>query len=443
MRLASRKAPPPFELEAGTVVGGYSVEGIMSRHVGPELICDAVGPDDEPVSLVMARIPPADRRSWAEFGRRGRLRARLRHPAVLPVYTVGEFAGRPYLATDAYPDATFSDLVSNEMLQPAEALELLRPVCEALDLAHEQGLVHQSLSTTSLLVEEGGLFLDSFGVVGWPAQPTFESLEYRDTRYASPEELAGAVLEPASNVYSMACVLLEAVSTSERSRITRSYVQLLEPSPVPGDDGQPSGSAFDQVIARGVASNPAQRQRTASELLNEAAAALGVEFRAPEPVKRPPSIQPEDPPAEAARPKRRRAVVAAIATLLALATLAGAVTAAILEPLNGDQEASSAEAPGSSALRRLADRRAELRDSLAAAETPQEQSALAARLATSYRDASREIGSGPVASAARAASAAYTDLAAAAESGDEAAFAEAGGAVDRAEERVMSVTDRQ
>jgi serine/threonine protein kinase, bacterial len=441
MRLASRKAPP-LELEAGTVVGGYSIEGFTGRHVGPELICDAIGPNGESASVVMARIPPADRRTWAELRLRGRLRARLRHPALLPVYALGDFAGRPYMVMDSYSDATFADLIGSAMRRPAEVLELLRPVCEALDLAHEEGLVHQSLSSTSLLVEEGGLFLDSFGVVGWPPQPTFESLGYRDTRYASPEEFAGAVLEPPSNVYSMACLLLESVSTRERSRITRAHVQLLEPSPGAGEEGQPSGSAFDRVIARGVASNPGQRQRTVSELLNEAAAALGVEFRAPAPVKRPPSISLEASPEERARPRRGRAAVAAIATVLALATVGGAVTAAILEPFDDGGDAQSAQSADVSALRRLADRRAELRDGLAAAATPQEQSELAAQLAASYREAARDIGSGPVASAARAASAAYADLAAAAESGDGAAFVEASRAVDGAEERVMSVTAR-
>jgi Protein kinase domain len=435
MRLALGKAPPPLGLDLGAVIHGYSVEGIASRHAGLELVSDAIGPDGEAVSLVVALIPPGDRRGWGEFRRHARLRASLRHPALLPVRAAGELAGRPYLVTDLYPRVTFADLVVGAALKPAEALELLVPVCEALDLAHENGLVHRSLSSTSVLVGDGRLFLDSFGVAGWPARPTIESLDYRDTRYASPEELASWPLERASNIYSLACVLLEAADP-DRSSKTRAYVNLLEPSPPAEEEGELS--AFDEVIARGVARNPNRRQRTASGLLNEAAAALGVALPRSASVTRPPSIRTELALEEPARHGRRRGIAASVAIVLALATLAGAGAAAILKPLDdgGDAQSASSRAP---ALRSLADRRAELRDRLAAATTPQEQTAVAARLAGAYRDAARAIDPDPVAATARTAASAYTELALAAESGDEAAFADASRVVGRAE-RVMSVT---
>ena len=442
MRLALGKAAPPLELEAGTVIHGYGVEGIAGRHVGLELVCDAIDPDGEPVSLVVALIPPSDRHGWAEFRHRARLRASLRHPALLPVRAAGELTGRPYIVTDRYPDLTFADLIGSATLTPAEAFELLVPACEALDLAHEHGMVHQSLSSSSLLVGPGGPLLDSFGVVGWPARPTVESLEHRDSRYASPEELAGRALEPASNIYSLASMLVEAADP-ERSSMTRAYVHLFEPSPLAWEDGERPSSALDRIIARGVASDPARRQLTASGLLNEAAAALGVGLPAPTPAKPPPTLRPEAPREGPVRRGPRRRISAAVAAVLALAALAGGVTATVLRPFDGGGETHAAESSPAPALFRLDNRRTELRDRLAAATTPQEQSALAAGLATSYSDAAQAIGSDSMADAARRAASAYTELAAAAESGDRAAFTDASSVVGSAEQRFMAVATRR
>jgi serine/threonine protein kinase, bacterial len=264
-------------------VDGYVVESLVADRGHTELICDAVGPDGGDATLVVAWRRPADRHSWPRIRRLARTRATLEHEALLPVLAVGEHSGRPYLATDRYPEATFANLLDEAPLSPERVLMLLAPVAEALDLAHASGLVHQSFSGTSLLVDGHMVLLDGFGVVGGPRELTVESAGVHEVRYCTPDELRGEALEPASNVYSLAALLVHALTGApayEGTFVAQAYGHLSEAPPRPSERRAELGVAFDDVIARGLAKDPADRPASASELLAEAATALGVDLPA-------------------------------------------------------------------------------------------------------------------------------------------------------------------
>src|SRR5688572_13857023 len=103
MRLAPRN-PSAVDLEAGSSVDGYLVENFVPRRGAAELIFEAVSPDGGAVTLVMAWNRPPDRHAWQRFRRFARIRATLQHEALLPVRSVGDHGGRPYLAMDRYPE---------------------------------------------------------------------------------------------------------------------------------------------------------------------------------------------------------------------------------------------------------------------------------------------------------------------------------------------------
>jgi serine/threonine protein kinase len=193
MRVSTHK-PPDRDVADGGVVDGYVVESVVAGRGHTELICAAVGPDWGEATLVVACKPPADRHAWPRIRRLARTRATLEHEALLPVLAVGEHAGRPYLATDRYPETTFANLLEEAPLSPERVLMLLAPVAKALDLAHAHGLVHQSFSGSSLLVEGHMVLLDGFGVVGGPRELTVESAGVHEVRYCTPEELRGEAL---------------------------------------------------------------------------------------------------------------------------------------------------------------------------------------------------------------------------------------------------------
>jgi hypothetical protein len=436
MRAIARKPPRPL-LAVGEVVDGYVVEGLVADREHSELICDAVSLDAEAVTLVVAWRRPVDRHAWARFRRLARTRAALEHEALVPVHAVGEHSGRPYLAMDRYPEATFEELLGSAPLPARQVLTLLAPVCDALDLAHANGLVHQSLSDTSLLMEGDSLFLDGFGLAGGPRELSFESVGVHEVRYCPPEELRGEPLEPASNVYSLTSLLVHAITGTtpyHGAPAAQAYGHLVEPPPRPSAHMRRLGSAFDDVVAHGMAKEPGERPASAGELLRGAAAALGVELP-----QRHASEHGQRRPRRRAAVRIRRVRTAAVVAMVIVAAVAGIAAGVVLDPFDGSRASAAGASVDARALARLDDQRTPLRATLATSETPQEQAAAAAELAGAYGRLADVAESPRLASAAQAAERAYEDLGAAAGAGSAEQFAAASDGVTRADARLASI----
>ncbi len=443
MRQAARK-PPAIDLEVGGSVDAYLVADFVPRRGAAELICEAIGPDGDAVNLVMAWSTPPDKQAWASFRELARTRATLHHEALLPVRSVGDHRGRPYLAMDPYPETSFEELLEGAPLPAGQVLPLLAPVCHALDLAHANGLVHQSLSGASLLMDGDAVLLDGFGVAGGSRELTFWSVGVLEARYCSPEELQGAPLGPASNVYSLTALLVHALTGSspyEGAPAGQTFAHMTEPPPRPSEHMPQLGGAFDDVIARGMAKDPAERPASAWELLAEAASALGVDLPA-----RPESRADEEAEVSLPAPVRTGRIPnafprVAVAAALVVVSVAGLAAGVVLDPFDGDGASAAEPNVTARALERLDDQRTALRAELLASETPQEQAATAAELAATYDRAADAADSPQLVSATRAAERAYEELGAAADAGDAGRFAAASDAVARADARLGAVAD--
>ena len=439
MRVIARKPPPPG-LGEGGVVDGYVVKSLVADRGHAELICNAVAPDGEAVTLVVAWRRPSDSHAWSRFTRLARTRAMLEHDALLPVLAVGEHSGQPYLAMGRYPETTFEDLLAEAPLPPRQVLELLAPVCDALDLAHAHGLVHQSLSDTSLLVDDDSMFLDGFGIASGPRELAFESAGVREVRYCPPEKLRGEALEPAGNVYTLASLLLHALTGRppyEGAPAVQAYGHLVEPPPQASAHVPQLGTDFDDVIARGMAKDPAERPASASELLAAAARALGVDLPSRRGLAGVEERGSRRPPAIRMRRISKRAVAAAVI----VAALAGLAAGVVLDPFEGSRASAAGPSAEQRALTRVDDERTALRARLLASETPQEQAETAAELAAAYDRAADAAESPRLASAARAAERAYKELGAAADEGSAERFAAASDAVVRADARLGALAE--
>ena len=192
------------------------------------------------------------------------------------------------------------------------------------------------------------------------------------------------------------------------------------------------GTDFDDVIARGMAKDPAERPASASELLADAAGALGVDLPS-----RPGSVGVEKrgsrrPPAIRMSRTPKQAVAAAVI----VAALAGLAAGLVLDPFEGSRTSAAGPSVEQRALERLDDERTALRARLLASETPQEQASTAAELATRYDRMADAAESPRLASAARAAEIAYEELGSAADAGSAERFAAASDAISRADARL-------
>ena len=99
------------------------------------------------------------------FEREARALARLNHPNIVTVFDFGEVAGQFYLLMEFVDGLTLRQLLQNGKIAPAEALNIVPKICEALQFAHEQGIVHRDIKPENILLDkQGRVKIADFGI---------------------------------------------------------------------------------------------------------------------------------------------------------------------------------------------------------------------------------------------------------------------------------------
>jgi DNA-binding beta-propeller fold protein YncE len=259
------------DFSIGSEVAGYRIDALIARGgMGVVYRATHLGLD-RPVALKVIARELADRAGFRErFLRESRLAARLEHPAVVPVYDSREVEGELIVAMRLVKGGDLRRLLDQEgPLPPRRALDLLAQVADALDAAHGAGIVHRDVKPHNILVEGDRAYLSDFGLAkALDESGAASSASVVGTaQYMSPEQWRGEKIGPAADVYSLGCVLYEAltgIAPFERQ----------EPDTEPE---LPAG--IDAAIRRAVDKDPARRYRSAGELIAAARAAEGSDVR--------------------------------------------------------------------------------------------------------------------------------------------------------------------
>ncbi len=203
------------DLSVGDEVAGYRIDARLARGgMGVVYRATHLGLD-RPVALkVIARELAGDASFRDRFLRESRLAARLDHPAVVPIYDSREVDGELFVAMRLVEGGDLHGLIDREgPLSPDRALALLGQVAEALDAAHAAGIVHRDVKPHNVLVEGDRAYLSDFGLAKSLDDSGASGASVVGTAaYMSPEQWRGEPVGPAGDVYSLGCVLYEAVT---------------------------------------------------------------------------------------------------------------------------------------------------------------------------------------------------------------------------------------
>jgi pimeloyl-ACP methyl ester carboxylesterase len=301
-----RESIGPYELEQELDRGGMGTVHVafdrrLRRRVALKLL---------------PRELTADEHFRTRFLREQRLAASLAHPAIVPIYDAGEVAGRLYLAMRFVDGTDLRRLIASEApLDPSRIVRIVSRVAEALDVAHARGLVHRDVKPANILLDDDGrAYLCDFGLTKEASDvpaATRRAPLVGTIDYVAPEQIRGEEGDGRADVYSLGCVLHEGLTGRPPhggGNETQTLWGHLQEEPVPPSQRRPDLPAgLDDVVARALAKEPADRFSTAGELAAAAREAVGLE------------------PTFAARARRP----ARAAVVLGAALLAAAVAAAV------------------------------------------------------------------------------------------------------------------
>jgi YVTN family beta-propeller protein len=307
-----------FRLEALLGRGGmgavYRAEDLrLGRKVALKLLAPELAEND---------------RFRERFLRESQLAASLDHPNIVPIYAAGETDGQLYLAMRYVEGYDLRQLLAREgRLEPGRALALLEQVADALDAAHERGLIHRDVKPGNVLIAERAgrehCYLADFGLTKQTASIsglTGTGELVGTVAYVSPEQIRGETVDGRADVYALGCVLYECLAGespfARETEVATLWAHVNDAPPALSTSRPELGREVDGVLTRALAKAPAERPATCSELVASARSALRLVG-----------------PAAPTRPRRRRTralprlrrrsalLLAAAAVLLAVAVL--------------------------------------------------------------------------------------------------------------------------
>jgi YVTN family beta-propeller protein len=326
-------------LGTGATFAGYTIEREIGRGGMGVVYLAAHERLGRLVALkLIAPEQAGDRLSRERFIRESRLAAAIEHPHAVPIYEAGDEDDTLFIAM-RYVEGTDlrALLVREQWLAPDRAISLLADVAGALDDAHARGLVHRDVKPGNILIGQVGgeewAYLTDFGLTkrttGSELTGSGEWVGTLD--YASPEQIRGEALDARSDVYSLGCVMFEALSGRvpfERpDDVSKLYAHLNDAPPRLAEIAPDLAPDIQPVLDRALAKQPSDRFPSAGDLARAAgSAARGEPITVPERSvaageAAPGGSQGEAPTRRLARKPHRGVLVAAIAAVLAAAAL--------------------------------------------------------------------------------------------------------------------------
>jgi hypothetical protein len=273
-----------MQIARGMVIAGFRLDEVIGEG-GMGVVWKARQLDlDRVVALKLIQPGKSGDPEFLErFRRESRLAASIDHPNVVPIFGAGEEDGLWFIAM-RYVDGT--DLGEylrsrNSPLPPVDAARMISQVADGLDAAHRAGLVHRDVKPANILLDARlHPYLTDFGLtkqLSSQSDATRTGVWLGSVNYAAPEQIESGPVDARTDVYSLGCVLFEALTRrlpyARDSEMAVMYAKVHEPPLLPGQVEPSLPRQFDQVIHRALARNSEDRYPAAGDLGRAAAAA--------------------------------------------------------------------------------------------------------------------------------------------------------------------------
>jgi serine/threonine protein kinase, bacterial len=213
--------------------------------------------------------------------REARTAGRLQEPHVVPIHDFGEIEGQLYVDMRLIDGKDLATMLSRYgPLSPPRAVAIVRQIGSALDAAHAAGVMHRDVKPENILVSADDFaYLVDFGIASATSDEKLTQFgtTVGTVKYMAPERFSETEVTHRADIYALACVLYECLTGSppyagDTVSVMGAHLNQAVPRPSAARPSIPA--AFDGVIARGMAKDPAARYATCGDMSAAAYAAL-------------------------------------------------------------------------------------------------------------------------------------------------------------------------
>jgi serine/threonine protein kinase len=277
------------DLLVGQTIGHYKI----SKRIGTGgmgevyLATDITAGRKAALKLLPERFT-SDADRLKRFQQEARALVGLNHPNILTVYEIGGDHSTHYIASELIEGETLRQRLTREQMQLSEVVDIAIQVASALAAAHQAGIVHRDIKPENIMLRpDGYVKVLDFGIAKLAEQevpvtvPREEALLLVETnlgsilgtvRYMSPEQACGEPVDKRTDIWSLGVVLYEMVTghvpfTGDTPGEVMSSILEKEPLPLTKYVAH-TPAELQQIISKALRKDPAQRYRSAHELLH-------------------------------------------------------------------------------------------------------------------------------------------------------------------------------
>jgi serine/threonine-protein kinase len=214
-------------LEPGTRLGAHEIVGLLGAGGMGEVYRATDTRLKRDVAIkVLPQAFAQDPDRLARFQREAELLASLNHPNIAAIYGLEQVDGVVGIVLELVEGETLADVIARGPLAPVDALPIARQICEALEAAHDKGVVHRDLKPANVKVtRDGRVKVLDFGLAKMletdpkssamsmsptlSVHATYAGVILGTAAYMSPEQARGRPVDRRTDVWAFGCVLFE------------------------------------------------------------------------------------------------------------------------------------------------------------------------------------------------------------------------------------------
>jgi serine/threonine protein kinase len=217
---------------------------------------------------VALKLLPSERARDPEFAERfqreGQAQARLSHPHIVGVYDAGQAGDYLYIVMEYVQGTSLRDRLRDHLVGPVDAMRWVPQICDAMQFAHDRGVIHRDIKPENILITEQGMVkIADFGLAKLSLENDSSSFSLTSTdvrmgtpRYMAPEQIAQtSTVDHRADIYSLGVMFYEML-TGELPTVDYkppSYNTEVDPR-------------VDRVVARSIKSSPDERYQQAEDI---------------------------------------------------------------------------------------------------------------------------------------------------------------------------------